>query len=476
MTMSLKNIITPLVAISVLVSKVTSDDLPPSKLWEKGDNFRKIIKIAEDISKLFPNARIYSLGLSPAWFIKTLEIMSTLRSRTMQSFNYIPFSGNFMDEQELLGHYSPSTSKHFPSDEEQMNYRILLQDLELDPNKILREYTTFGRQTVIVDFTNSGQSIASFVYIILNWARQEGVDLGDALQVVTLSRVNTPTVRFLSIDSGRFYASCINVYGDDEVLTQLANGVVDGPNSYRVVPSYPAQKWNLPLYKFIELDKPRVNDIVKKLTDYIRNHLNYSTATSTSASTLVLRTSKRGLNSPSVELEIPTTSTGIFGSCHFRPSRFKRKLTNNFEENNTFIDNPFYLKFTLNTTGINTLNMNIFKTLMKEHEVYPRNVSFLNFIKDEFKTPASTASKMLDQACKNHHKSFKVDKDYKLIRLSIEDKREKFMRKSCRNIWFLMLPPTNLKRDFLLLKNSLFEIAPKSNRKLYFKNLEMPTY
>ena len=45
----------------------------------------------------FPTSRIFSLGQSPAWIVKTAEILSEARDEE-RTFGYIPFSARFLTE------------------------------------------------------------------------------------------------------------------------------------------------------------------------------------------------------------------------------------------------------------------------------------------------------------------------------------------------------------------------------------------
>lgn len=155
--------------VAILISHVATQNLQPSKLWETEDNFAKIVKIAEDASKLIKsNSQVYSLGQKSAWVVKTLEIFSSLDPSDQKKFHYIPFSENFVEyEHETVGDYTIFFSQHYLSEKEQENYQLIFQDLGLNPIKILTEYKDFGRQTVVVGYSDAGRSITPFINLIL---------------------------------------------------------------------------------------------------------------------------------------------------------------------------------------------------------------------------------------------------------------------------------------------------------------------
>lgn len=358
-----------------------------------------------------------------------------------------------VQQKGATGIYTLESTQYFPTEEQQRNYRKLLQDIGLDPHSILSEYLNHGKYTVIVESPITNLPLASFLYILLNWARQESVDLEDALQVVVISSLNALSPpSYITIGQGELYIPCINIFADRDLLLQFTSGIDEGPNTDRLVPNYPPHSWDETLDNFIELDKPRVAKIIQKLTAYVKKHLkisNIETAEVNAAAepTINLSTSPNDVNLPEINFQIPSTSSEFFGSCNFHSNCFKRQLTGNNSEDK-FTSNPFYLIFTYNTTGSNTLNRTVYDTLLKEYALSFNSLSaedsFINFVENELKKPFSSARNILKQACNLYQESSKLKLNYMPIMFSIDEQREKFMRESCQNIFFLLLPPTNL--------------------------------
>lgn len=150
--------------------------------------FKQMIQIAVDIESSIKNSSIYYVGQSPIWLGTTLDLMNS-STRTGNVNSYVPFSGKCLEfvenKEEEFGYYT-SENANMPSAKNLELYRSLLRNLELDPKSILERYRNFGRETVLMDFIEEGRSLASFLYILYEWAAEENVDLTDALEVVIL--------------------------------------------------------------------------------------------------------------------------------------------------------------------------------------------------------------------------------------------------------------------------------------------------
>lgn len=69
------------------------------------------------------------------------------------------------------------------TDSQKKNLRELLRRLKLDPISIIELFKSKGIRTVIADNVDSGRGLASFLYLILSWARELDIYLGDALEI-----------------------------------------------------------------------------------------------------------------------------------------------------------------------------------------------------------------------------------------------------------------------------------------------------
>lgn len=241
-----------------------------SKWWDDKSNFNKIVKIAENLLLSYPKARIYSLGQSPAWIIKAGEILSQEKA-VSREFGYIPFSGSFLErEQEDEGDFYIG-GRPLPSRELQISYRDVLRSIRLSPREII-EQAAKGKKTVVLEYTNSGRSVASFVLVLFEWAKEEGIikELKKSINIVTFARQNSgiegilPLTR-ISIINADIYIACKNLWGENKLLVALANSIDEGPQSDRLVPSHHHTNWSsvpAPLTDNI--------DIIKMLTEQLQ--------------------------------------------------------------------------------------------------------------------------------------------------------------------------------------------------------------
>lgn len=295
-----------IIIVSSIVSNVIAINWCCCNGQNKKINLYEILDMAEDISTRNPNSRIYALGQSLAWVVKALEIMESLR-RTQNTFHYIPFSYNFVANSPKPDFYFFKSEK-FPSERKQSNYKKILKGLGLHPKQILSQYETLNRQTVIVDYVESGCGVASFVYFLLKWAKEEGVSLNDALRIVVVMNEWSRRVEFLDLNS-EFRVNCAVVRRDERLLNRLVTLEDDDPDFGRLVPYYSCYDWNVPVPELDEDTKQRNNKMEKILEDYMKEELYIGTVTTTTVPTLRLR----DFNISVIDVEMPSTSLGYYG-------------------------------------------------------------------------------------------------------------------------------------------------------------------
>ncbi|WCR59249.1 MAG: hypothetical protein PG978_000685 [Wolbachia endosymbiont of Ctenocephalides felis wCfeF] len=238
--------------------------------WKEESNFSKIVEVAEDVLKSFPNSRIYSLGQSSAWIVKASEILEKSCSKERQ-FGYIPFSGSFVEEYRTG--YCCSKDRPFPNKGAQANYRSLLKSIGLSPAEIVLQHTEKGSKTVILEYTNTGRSIASFVFVLFSWAQEEKIELDDALDIITFARYGSlPPVKYINIYQADIYIRCSNIWTENDFLVALANGMDDGCNSDRLVPYYSHRSWHSLPEKLVG-NEEHVATLTEKLESVIQKHL-----------------------------------------------------------------------------------------------------------------------------------------------------------------------------------------------------------
>ncbi|KIE06215.1 hypothetical protein NF27_BC00020 [Candidatus Jidaibacter acanthamoeba] len=248
--------------------------------WQDDSNFDKIVEFASTILSTFPSSRIFSLGQSPAWIVKASEMLAKARSEKGE-FGYIPFSGSFLDRQKEFSGNFYIGDRPFPNTELQENYRKYLQGIGLSPQEIIIRAKE-GSKTTILEYTNTGVSVASFALILFSWAKEEKIEqeLMASLDIVTFARNTLPPVTVLNISPLFMSISCTNLYAENALLVSLANGVDTGANSDRIVPHYSQSLWNLPPAPVVEniehvktlSDKLQQSVIKKILTEASLTH------------------------------------------------------------------------------------------------------------------------------------------------------------------------------------------------------------
>ena len=129
-----------------------------------------IVAGAEKIAQKYPNERIFSLGQTPAWILKTIELQDEAKKREV---GYIPFSKSLNCSLSKIG---KDYCYMFDIDDNTRNliaqYRKTLEKLGLSPEKII-ESGKNGINTVILEgIVERGGGIASFLYILTDWAKE----------------------------------------------------------------------------------------------------------------------------------------------------------------------------------------------------------------------------------------------------------------------------------------------------------------
>lgn len=97
--------------------------------------------IREEIVHFYPNDDLYFLGQSLAWVGEFMRIRSQFRP-SGNTIHNVPFSGSFFDDvssQNSEYHYRLNNERS-PSEGDLENYRRLLRELGLDPERIRERY------------------------------------------------------------------------------------------------------------------------------------------------------------------------------------------------------------------------------------------------------------------------------------------------------------------------------------------------
>ena len=131
------------------------------------EGIKYLISCAQTLIRNNPTGRVFSLGQSPAWIVKTASLIETSAvarelNTTPSRFNGIAYSGALFGEDYQWREPMPTIT---PA--QKASYREYLQGLHLDPSSIIKS----GKPVTIVEHTHSGKGLFSFLRFIQDWAR-----------------------------------------------------------------------------------------------------------------------------------------------------------------------------------------------------------------------------------------------------------------------------------------------------------------
>lgn len=137
-----------------------------------------VIEVAETLNNLYPNNVIVSLGQSPAYIVKTADFLSKFKNKSSNEYKYLAFSGRFLSKHEKgRQFFLPSYKGSIPTPEQLNKYENYLKLLLLNPASIVSQFQKNKQPIVFVEYIQSGESLASFIYTLMSIAAREGVDL-----------------------------------------------------------------------------------------------------------------------------------------------------------------------------------------------------------------------------------------------------------------------------------------------------------
>lgn len=222
--------------------------------WHEFDiHFNMIAKSAINMILNYPGQTLVSIGQSPAWLLKAVDMMPT-ECKTL----YIPFSGHShipvlqdgsrdydADEKKaVIYEIDKSITELYYSRE--IGYRQKLEEIGLSPNGI----KDLGAKIIFMDFINTGSGLASFLSLFLRWGKELQIKHEDLLQKVDIVILNHDSllkqmnVEGINIECEGFIASNLPF---TDIITMLANGNDLGKLSDRLIPRYQHHDWGTPL-------------------------------------------------------------------------------------------------------------------------------------------------------------------------------------------------------------------------------------
>jgi len=151
----------------------------------------QLVTSAQTLSSTYPNDKIVALGRSPLWFVETARLLEGSPER----YEYVAFSGRWYErgqEKNRFGFESSGSAALRPgpvgpNSVQIQAYRTYLSNLGLDPIAIVRNAEEKGRKTIVVEYTQFGESLMSFLSVLSDWAEEQG--LGARLRAAVVVHV-----------------------------------------------------------------------------------------------------------------------------------------------------------------------------------------------------------------------------------------------------------------------------------------------
>ena len=171
----------------------------------------ELLKAAQKIVTTVPREyRKVSLGRTPLWFLDTARILEGNGAE----YIYAAFSGRWYEKKNDFFRPGPVG----PNKQQVASYREYLQQIGLTP-KIIITQANEGKKTVLFEYTQTGESIASFLSILLEWAIETNSDdeLRESLEICILQDPILPKIKYLN----GFTITHLTV--DHELVRDLAN-------------------------------------------------------------------------------------------------------------------------------------------------------------------------------------------------------------------------------------------------------------
>jgi len=138
----------------------------------KDESMHELIQTTKELVSEYPNARIVSLGRSPLLFTEMANLIELLENKKSNADRYIyaAFSGTWYRRRSNIGSLAP-ISAFEPNAEEKDVYRDYLEKLGMDPESIIEN----KEKTIIVEYTQLGEGLMSFLSFLLEWAEELNV-------------------------------------------------------------------------------------------------------------------------------------------------------------------------------------------------------------------------------------------------------------------------------------------------------------
>lgn len=132
------------------------------------ESMDKFIEITNMYSKFRENP-IICLGRSPKWFLNA----SLWMKDGIKDYKFVAFSGRWYRPDAREGVVRMNSVA--PTEEQITEYRKYLKRKKVDPESIVERMEKTGKKTIITDYIHSGKGATSFLEIMGNYAKDQGV-------------------------------------------------------------------------------------------------------------------------------------------------------------------------------------------------------------------------------------------------------------------------------------------------------------
>lgn len=156
------------------------------------DNF---IKVAQMYSK-FKEHPIICLGRSPKWFLNaSLWMKDGIPDYKFVAFSsrwYWIYDGDFRMNDGLV-----RMERFAPTASQEKAYRRYLKRIQADPASIVERTQKAGQKTIITDYVDSGKGFTSFLEVMGNYAKDQGVldEFGHSIDILKIGNKEYRQIR-----------------------------------------------------------------------------------------------------------------------------------------------------------------------------------------------------------------------------------------------------------------------------------------
>ena len=215
-------------------------------------NIDKLINAATELNNHYTNNVIVSFGQSPAYIVKTAEILNQLKDNSSNEYKYLAFSGRFFSasketEQKPIKIFLTNYMTPPPTDNQLTIYEEYLKLLQLDPISIVKRFQKDNKQTVFIEYTQVGGGLASFIHTLMAIAQKEHISPELLKQAIIFHIFHTPQkygpspIQEITINTPPYASALLDVHKiDNDLMTGLGNA--DNFND-RLIVEYPLGNW-----------------------------------------------------------------------------------------------------------------------------------------------------------------------------------------------------------------------------------------